>query len=157
MGCAVGMRAVVQRVARAACRVDGEVTGSTGPGLLVFLGVQGGDTDEDQRWLLEKLVALRIFADADGRMNVSVRDAGGGMLVISQFTLFGDVTRGTRPSFNRAAPPEEARARYEAACIALEGLLGKPVGRGVFAAMMEIEAINDGPVTLLLDSRQRGL
>lgn len=151
------MRAVVQRVARAECRVDGQVTGATGPGLLVFLGVQAGDGDDDERWLTGKIASLRIFPDAEGRMNLSVGDVGGGMLVISQFTLFGELRKGSRPSFNRAAVPDEARARYESACAALEAALGKPVGRGVFAAHMDIEAVNDGPVTIMLDSRQKGL
>ena len=130
------------------------MTGATGPGLLVFLGVEAGDTETEQRWMVEKIAALRIFPDDEGKMNRSVRDIDGGVLLISQFTLFGDVRKGTRPSFNRAAPPAEAKTRWEAAASALEATLGRPVGRGIFAAHMEIEAVNDGPVTIILDSRK---
>lgn len=150
------MRAVVQRVSRAVCRVDGEVTGETpGPGLLVFLGVGDGDTPEDALWLARKVAALRVFEDEEGRMNRSLVDAGGGALVISQFTLFGNVKKGARPSFNRAADPAAAKALFERFKELLAAELGRPVGSGVFAAMMDIEAHNDGPVTLMIDTRQR--
>ena len=147
------MRAVVQRVSRAAVRVDGAVTGAVERGLLVLLGVAAGDGEEDARSLAEKVASLRIFEDPAGKMNLSVRDAGGGVLVVSQFTLLGDVRKGNRPGFTDAAPPEEANALYERFC----GLLrekGLAVGTGVFRARMEVELVNEGPVTILLDSRR---
>ena len=146
------MRAVVQRVSRAAVRVEGRVTGEVGRGLLVLLGVAAGDREEDARWMADKLAQLRIFADADGKMNHSVEDEGGGVLLVSQFTLLGDARKGNRPSFAGAAPPEEANALYERVRSAL-ALRGLPVATGVFRARMEVELVNDGPVTLLVDSR----
>jgi len=146
------MRAVVQRVSRAAVRVEGRVTGEVGRGLLVLLGVAAGDREEDARWMADKLAQLRIFADADGKMNRSVEDEGGGVLLVSQFTLLGDARKGNRPSFAGAAPPEEANALYERVRSAL-ALRGLPVATGVFRARMEVELVNDGPVTLLVDSR----
>ena len=146
------MRAVVQRVSRAAVRVEGQVTGEVGRGLLVLLGVAAGDREEDARWMADKLAQLRIFADADGKMNRSVEDEGGGVLLVSQFTLLGDARKGNRPSFAGAAPPEEANALYERVRSAL-ALRGLPVATGVFRARMEVELVNDGPVTLLVDSR----
>ena len=144
------MRAVVQRVARAEVRVDGAVVGAVGQGLLVLLGVGPGDTPATAAWMADRLAGLRIFADADGRMNLSVRDAGGGALVVSQFTLYGDATRGRRPSFVGAAPPELARPLYEAVADALAAA-GVPTARGIFGAHMDVELVNDGPVTLLLE------
>ena len=146
------MRSVVQRVARAAVRVDRQVVGEIGHGLLVLLGVAGGDSDADARWMADKLAQLRIFEDEGGKMNRSVQDLGGGVLLVSQFTLLGDARKGNRPSFVGAAPPEEANALYESVAALLRAR-GLPVAQGVFRAHMEVESVNDGPVTLLLDSR----
>jgi D-tyrosyl-tRNA(Tyr) deacylase len=146
------MRSVVQRVARAAVRVDRQVVGEIGHGLLVLLGVAGGDSDADARWMADKLAQLRIFEDEGGKMNRSVQDVRGGVLLVSQFTLLGDARKGNRPSFVGAAPPEEANALYESVAALLRAR-GLPVAQGVFRAHMEVESVNDGPVTLLLDSR----
>jgi D-tyrosyl-tRNA(Tyr) deacylase len=147
------MRAVVQRASRGEVRVEGAVTGSVGRGLVVLLGVAKGDGEEDARFLAEKVAALRIFVDDEGKMNRSVADVGGGALVISQFTLLGDARKGNRPGFSDAAPPEEANALYERFC-ALLAAKGVPVAKGVFRAHMDVELVNDGPVTILLDSRR---
>ncbi|HNX04783.1 MAG TPA: D-aminoacyl-tRNA deacylase [Opitutales bacterium] len=147
------MRAVVQRVKEASVSVDGEIVGKIGKGLLVFIGVQEGDSLEDVQWMGRKIPGLRIFEDGHGRMNESVIDVDGGILAISQFTLFADVRKGTRPSFNHAAKPELAEKLYEALISDLEGALCKPVRHGVFGADMTIPAVNDGPVTIILDSR----
>ncbi len=150
------MRAVVQRVSRAEVRLPeegGKVTGSISRGLLVLLGVARGDGPEDARAMADKLAALRVFEDAEGKMNLSVADVGGGVVVVSQFTLLGAARKGNRPSFVDAAPPEEANALYEAVCGHLRGR-GLPVGTGVFRAHMEVELLNDGPVTILLDTRK---
>ncbi len=145
------MRALVQRVARAEVRVDGEAVGRVGRGLLVLLGV-GRDDDEDvARTLARKTARLRIFEDAGGKMNESLLDGGGGALVVSQFTLYADARRGNRPGFSPAAPPERADELYRAyaAALAAEGV---PVATGSFQARMEVELVNDGPITLMLDS-----
>jgi D-tyrosyl-tRNA(Tyr) deacylase len=147
------MRAVVQRVKEASVSVDGEVVGKIGKGLLVFIGIQEGDSIEDVQWMGRKIPGLRIFEDGHGRMNESVLDVDGGILAISQFTLFADVRKGTRPSFNNAAKPEPAKRLYEALIDDLGGILSKPVQKGVFGADMTIPAVNDGPVTIVLDSR----
>jgi D-tyrosyl-tRNA(Tyr) deacylase len=146
------MRSVVQRVARASVRVDRQVVGEIGHGLLVLLGVAAGDSETDARWTADKLAQLRIFEDEAGKMNRSVQDGGGGVLLVSQFTLLGDSRKGNRPSFVGAAPPEEANALYESVAALLRAR-GLPVAQGVFRAHMEVESVNDGPVTLLLDSR----
>ena len=148
------MKAVVQRVTSASVSVEGKECGRIGVGLLVFLGVQEGDDMEDVQWLGRKVPNLRIFEDERERMDKSVIDVGGNILVISQFTLFGDVRKGTRPSFNHAAKPDEAERLYEAFLCEVEATMGQPVQRGVFGADMKIPAANDGPVTLILDSRQ---
>lgn len=145
------MRAVVQRVRRASVTVDDRVVGAIGPGLLVLLGVGRGDTDGDAAYVAGKIHGLRLFADAEGRMNRSVTEAGGAVLVVSQFTLFGDCRRGRRPSYGAAAPPERARALYEALVARLRSA-GLPVRTGEFQALMDVELVNDGPVTVLLDS-----
>lgn len=145
------MRAVVQRVRRASVTVDGRVVGAIGPGLLVLLGVGRGDTDGDAAYVAGKIHGLRLFADAEGRMNRSVAEAGGAVLVVSQFTLFGDCRRGRRPSYGAAAPPDRARALYEALVARLRAV-GLPVRTGEFQALMDVELVNDGPVTVLLDS-----
>jgi D-tyrosyl-tRNA(Tyr) deacylase len=136
----------VQRVRRAAVRVDGAVTGSIDIGLLALIGVGHASTADDARWLAAKTDGLRVFADDEGRMNRSVAEVGGGVLAISQFTLYGDASKGRRPSFVAAAEPEQGKRLYEAYCDALT----VPCGRGVFGAHMEIDLLADGPVTLVL-------
>jgi D-tyrosyl-tRNA(Tyr) deacylase len=148
------MRAVVQRVQRAQVTVGGEVVGAIGPGLLVLVGVAAGDTDADRAWLAKKLPALRVFADDAGKMNRSVADIGGAVLLVSQFTLCADVTKGTRPSFTGAMEPAAAERAF-AALVAEVGAL-VPVQTGRFRADMQVELVNDGPVTLWLDSRRDG-
>jgi D-aminoacyl-tRNA deacylase len=145
------MRAVVQRVSEASVSVDGAITGRIDRGLLILLGVGKGDSEASARWLADKLLGLRIFPDSDGRMNLNVAQAGGGLLVVSQFTLYGDCRKGRRPSFDAAAPPEEARALYEY-FLALCRESGLAVGAGVFQAHMDVQLLNDGPVTLIVDS-----
>ena len=147
------MRAVLQRVSRASVTVDGEVVGQIGRGLLVLLGVEQDDTEADAHQLADKTIQLRIFDDADGKMNLSLAEVGGAMLVVSQFTLLGDCRKGRRPSFIGAAPPELAEKLYET-FVAAVGVQGIPVATGQFRAMMQVELVNDGPVTMLLDSRQ---
>lgn len=149
------MRAVVQRVSRAAVSVNGASTGSIGPGLLVFLGVEKLDTEDDRKWLAGKLPRIRCFGDSAGRMNRNLGDINGGILVISQFTLYGSLRKGSRPSFNRAAEPEMAHSFYRAFLEELATNLGKPVASGVFGAEMTINALHDGPVTLVIDTRIR--
>jgi D-tyrosyl-tRNA(Tyr) deacylase len=147
------MRAVIQRVSRASVAVDGAVTGSIGRGLLVFLGVGKEDTDKDIDFIADKIVNLRIFEDTDGKMNLSVKDIGGSVLLISQFTLYGDCRKGRRPDFTAAGPPDKANQLYEQTIAAIKER-GVLVETGVFAAHMHIDSINDGPVTLILDSRK---
>lgn len=149
------MRAVVQRVSSARVTVGEEITGEIGPGLLVLLGVGPADTEADAQWLADKICALRIFADAEDRMNLSVVDRGGGVLVVSQFTLFASTKKGTRPSFNDAAKPDLAIPLYETFCRMATQALGRPVATGRFGAMMQVSLTNDGPVTLIIDSQQR--
>lgn len=147
------MRAVVQRVTRARVTVDDEITGEIGNGLVVLLGVARDDTKADADYLAPKIISLRIFDDAEGRMNVSLKDIDGGLLVVSQFTLYGDVRRGLRPSWSDAAPPEIAEPLYDYFVESSRKLLGQ-VATGSFRKMMQVELVNDGPVTLLLDSRR---
>lgn len=147
------MRVVLQRVSEARVRVGGEIVGEIGRGLLVLLGVGQGDGEADARSLAEKTAGLRIFEDAQGKMNLSVEETGGAVLVVSQFTLYGDCRQGRRPGFSSAAPQETANTLYER----FVGLLrkrGLPVATGIFQAEMAVELVNDGPVTLLLDSRK---
>ena len=146
------VRAVLQRVTEARVRVAGEVLGAIGPGLLVLLGVTQSDTIQNAHWLAEKIVGLRIFNDDDGKMNRSVTDIGGGVLIVSQFTLYGDCRKGRRPSFIAAAPPEIAIPLYEAFIAAVRSE-GVPVATGRFGAMMQVELVNDGPVTLIVESK----
>ena len=146
------MRVVVQRVHRASVTIGDEVVGEIGQGLLVLLGVTHDDTIDDARWLAEKSIGLRIFADDEGKMNRGVADIGGGVLVVSQFTLYGDCSKGKRPSFITAAPPEIAIPLYEAFVEAVRAL-GVPVATGRFGAMMDVELVNDGPVTLIVESK----
>ena len=145
------MRAVIQRVTRARVTVDGAVVGEIGKGLVVLLGVARDDTRSDADYLASKIVALRIFDDADGKMNVSLKDAGGGLLIVSQFTLYGDVRRGLRPSWSDAAPPEIAEPLYNYFVESSRKLI-EPVETGSFRAMMQVELVNDGPVTLIVES-----
>ena len=147
------MRAVVQRVSKARVLVGDEVAGEIGRGLLVLLGVTHDDTAEQARWLADKIVGLRIFNDAGGKMNCSLADVGGSVLVVSQFTLYGDCRKGRRPSFIEAAPPEKAIPLYGAFVNAVRAL-GVPTATGRFGAMMQVELTNDGPVTLIVDSRE---
>ena len=151
------MRALLQRVSESRVRIAGEIVGEIGPGLLVLLGVAPEDQTSDQDWLLRKVLQLRIFADAQGRMNRSVQDIEGGLLVISQFTLFANSSQGNRPSFLRSAAPELANRTYESFLEQLRSQHSGPVASGRFGADMQVELINDGPVTILLDSRQRDL
>ena len=145
------MRACIQRVSRAQVTVDGRVVGEIGPGLVVLLGVANEDGDAEVQWLAEKIVGLRIFEDEAGKMNRSLLDRGGGMLVVSQFTLLGDCRKGRRPSFVDAAPPEMAEALYEK-FVTRVGELGITTAQGQFRAHMEVALTNDGPVTIWIDT-----
>ena len=149
------MRAVIQRVLEASVSIAGNRVATGGPGLLVLLGVAEGDDESDAVWLAPKLAKMRIFPDGEGKMNCSLIDTGGDVVVVSQFTLHALTKKGNRPSFIRAAGPELAAPLYEALCAALEAELGKPVGRGVFAADMQVALVNDGPVTIVMDTRER--
>ena len=147
------MRAVVQRVSRAEVRVEGRVVGAIGRGLLVLVGIAREDTPETGKALAEKIAHLRVFDDDQGRMNRSLLEAGGAVLCVSQFTLYGDCRKGRRPSYDRAAPAEAAQTLYESFLVALRAL-GVQVETGEFRALMDVELVNDGPVTLLLDSER---
>lgn len=147
------MICLIQRVSRASVDVDGRRTGEIGPGLLILLGVHTSDTRSEAEWLARKCAKLRIFPDQDGMMNLSVKDAGGEALVVSQFTLYGDASKGNRPSFMESAPPEQAEPLYEAFCDLLGAELGTPVATGEFGAMMDVSLVNDGPVTIHLERR----
>ena len=147
------MRVVIQRVTRASVRIEGKPVGEIENGLVVLLGIARDDTKEDADYLVPKIIALRIFDDAEGRMNVSVKDIGGGLLIVSQFTLYGDVRRGLRPSWSDAAPPEVAEPLYDYFVETSRKLLGR-VETGSFRKMMQVKLVNDGPVTLLIDSRK---
>ena len=151
------MRVVVRRVTKAVVRVESEIVGEISSGLLVYLGISGEDDEGDLSWLSAKVAGLRIFDDKEGRMNLSVLDVDGEVLVVSQFTLFGNVRKGFRPSFHRAAQPERGLAIYERFVDCLTGELGKPVPTGRFGAYMEVEAVDDGPVTVLIDSLDKKL
>ena len=149
------MRALLQRVLEARVVVDGRVTGAIGPGLLVLAGLTDGDGADDRDWLVRKIVQLRVFDDAAGVMNHSVVDAGGEILAVSQFTLYASTRKGNRPSYAAAARPEIARPGFDAFVAALAAALGRPVQAGVFGAHMQVALVNDGPVTIWLDSRER--
>jgi D-tyrosyl-tRNA(Tyr) deacylase len=146
------MRAVIQRVTSASVEVDGKIAGRIQRGLLVLLGVAKGDDESDAQYLVEKIRNLRIFADEQGKMNRSLTDVGGGVLLVSQFTLLGRTTNGRRPSFDEAAPPDLAKRLYEQVAVDLRAY-GTPVETGVFAAHMSVALVNDGPVTFVVDSR----
>jgi D-tyrosyl-tRNA(Tyr) deacylase len=149
------MRAVVQRVRSAGVNVDGEVVGAIGPGLLVLIGVSREDGPADAQYVAAKVRDLRVFEDEAGKMNKSVSEVGGSILVVSQFTLYGDCRRGRRPSFDEAAPTELARALYEDVVRLLRESGPRSVETGAFQARMNVELVNDGPVTLLVDSKRR--
>ena len=149
------MRTVIQRVSSASVTIDGRVAGRIERGLVVLLGIEAADTADDGEWLAGKIVRLRIFADEAGQMNRSVADLDGGLLLISQFTLHASTQKGTRPSFNAAARPEHARPLYDRFVAQLTAALGRPVATGEFGAMMQVALVNDGPVTLIIDSKSR--
>jgi D-tyrosyl-tRNA(Tyr) deacylase len=149
------MRALIQRVREARVTVGGHVTGAIGRGLLVLAGVGASDTGEDRDWLARKIVQMRIFDDADGVMNLSVGQAGGGILAVSQFTLFASTRKGNRPSWSNAAPPPVAQPAFDTFVHSLAQELGSHVATGVFGAYMDVALVNDGPVTIWLDSRAR--
>lgn len=149
------MRLVIQRVTEASVTVDGETIGAIDRGLMVLVGVENGDTGADAEWLAAKTAAMRIFNDADGVMNRSVADVGGGVLAVSQFTLTASTRKGNRPSYIRAMRGEDANALYMGYCASLERLLGAEVARGRFGADMAVKLTNDGPVTIVIDSRLR--
>ena len=145
------VKAVIQRVTRAAVRIDGQTVGAIERGLLVLLGIGKTDTPATSDWLINKLLALRIFPDDDGKMNRSVTDVTGGLLIVSQFTLFGVLEKGTRPSFSDAMPPAEAESLYRDFMAKLRTTTALPVAEGRFAATMDVELVNDGPVTIILE------
>lgn len=149
------MRAIIQRTSEASVAIDGKIVGQIGLGLLVLLGIEHEDTQEDAVWLAGKIIQMRIFSDLDGKMNHGVQDVSGDVLVVSQFTLHASTKKGNRPSFIRAARPEIAIPLYEVFIAAVEAQLGKPVQRGVFGADMKVALVNDGPVTIAMDSRAR--
>lgn len=149
------MRIVIQRVSEAAVRVDGNITGSIENGLLVLMGIEDADTKEDIEWLSNKIVNIRIFDDAEGVMNLSVKDTGGGILLVSQFTLHASTKKGNRPSYIKASKPDIAVPIYEAMIAQLTLDLGKPVQTGIFGADMKVNLLNDGPVTIVMDSKNK--
>ena len=149
------MRVVIQRVLEASVSIGGAVTAAIGPGLLILLGICEEDGREDIEWLVRKIACLRVFDDADGVMNVDVRDAGGSALVVSQFTLLASTKKGNRPSYIRAARPEVAIPLYEQFCACLSEALGHPVPTGTFGADMQVSLVNDGPVTICIDTKNK--
>jgi D-tyrosyl-tRNA(Tyr) deacylase len=150
------MRALIQRVREASVNVGDRTVGAIGPGLLVLAAMAAEDGDEDRDWLARKIVALRIFDDDDGVMNRSIIDTGGAILAVSQFTLFASTLKGSRPSWSGAAPPLVAKPRFDDFVAALARERGQPIATGVFGAVMQVSLVNDGPVTIWLDSRERG-
>ncbi|NII85865.1 MULTISPECIES: D-aminoacyl-tRNA deacylase [unclassified Pedobacter] len=149
------MRAVLQRVTQASCTVDGEVTGAIDTGFLVLLGIEEADALEDLDWLAQKIIGMRVFGDENGMMNKALADVGGDILLISQFTLFASTKKGNRPGFTRAARPDVAIPLYEKMIEKLSALLGKKVKTGIFGADMKIALLNDGPVTILIDTKDK--
>lgn len=149
------MRVVIQRVSEASVTVENKTVSSIGSGLLIFVGIESVDDESDIEWITSKITGLRIFADADEKMNRDICDIAGELLVISQFTLHASTKKGNRPSFLKAASPEIAEPLYRRFCETLDAKLGRPVGRGIFGADMKVSLVNDGPVTILIDSRAR--
>lgn len=149
------MRLVIQRVTHASVTIEGKVKSAIGPGLLILVGIESADTTEDVDWLVRKVAALRIFDDEQGVMNRSVQDINGEALVVSQFTLFASTKKGNRPSWLKAAPHNISVPLYEAFCQRLSQAMGKPVGTGEFGADMKVELLNDGPVTILMDTKNK--
>ena len=149
------MRAVIQRVSQASCKVDDVITGFINTGLLVLLGIEDADSDEDMQWLAQKIKGLRIFSDENGLMNKALADVNGGILLISQFTLFAQTKKGNRPSFIRAARPDKAIPMYEDIIKTLTVLTEKKIETGIFGADMKISLINDGPVTIIMDTKDK--
>jgi D-tyrosyl-tRNA(Tyr) deacylase len=149
------MRAVVQRVSEAGCKVDNELTGTINAGFLVLLGIEDADTDDDLQWLAQKICNLRVFGDENGLMNKSLADINGSILLVSQFTLFAQTKKGNRPSFIRAARPDKAIPLYEKMIKVFDELTGKKTATGIFGADMKISLINDGPVTIIMDTRDK--
>lgn len=149
------MRAVIQRVAEACVKVNGRVTGSIGKGLLILVGIEDADTQEDIDWLTKKIVGLRIFDDENGVMNLSVMDIGGSILAVSQFTLMASTKKGNRPSYIRASKGDFAQPMYEKFCQALEKESGKKTEKGIFGADMKVSLLNDGPVTIIMDTKNK--
>jgi D-aminoacyl-tRNA deacylase len=149
------MRLVIQRVSRASVTVENQIIGEIGPGLLVLLGIEHEDSDEDSDWLVAKIIQMRIFSDKEGKMNCSLQDIRGELLVVSQFTLHASTKKGNRPSFIAAARPEQAIPLYESFLRKAEAALGKPVQAGSFGADMKVSLLNDGPVTIIIDSKNR--
>jgi D-tyrosyl-tRNA(Tyr) deacylase len=149
------MRAVIQRVSEASCKVDGEITGEIGNGFLILLGIEDADNDDDLQWLAQKITGLRVFGDENGLMNKALADVDGSILLISQFTLFAQTKKGNRPSFIRAARPDKAVPMYEQMIKTLETLSGKKIAAGIFGADMKISLVNDGPVTIVIDTKNK--
>jgi D-tyrosyl-tRNA(Tyr) deacylase len=149
------MRAVIQRVSRASVTIEEIIKAETGPGLLVFAGIEEDDCSSDAEWLAEKIIRLRIFNDSNGIMNLSVLDSGGDVMVISQFTLHAKTRKGNRPSYIRAARPEKAIPLYEEFVKKISELTGRKTATGEFGAMMKVSLVNDGPVTIIIDTRDR--
>ena len=149
------MRIVIQRVSSASVTIDGEVKSAIGLGFMVLLGIEAPDTQEDAEWLCGKLAGLRVFADAGGLMNKDINEVGGNVLLVSQFTLHASYKKGNRPSFIRAARPEQALPLYEFFIATLSQKLGKPIATGVFGADMQVALVNDGPVTIIMDSKDK--
>lgn len=149
------MRAVIQRVKEASVKVDGNITGQIGKGLLVLVGIEDADTEEDIEWLTKKIAGMRIFDDQNGVMNLSVMDIDGRILAVSQFTLFGSTKKGNRPSWIRASKGPFAEPMYEKFCMSLEKETGKKTEKGIFGADMKVSLINDGPVTIIVDTKNK--
>jgi len=149
------MRAVIQRVTRASCTVEGAITGQIDAGFVVLLGIEDADTEEDLQWLAQKICGLRVFGDENGLMNKALADIDGNILLISQFTLFAQTKKGNRPSFIRAARPDKAIPIYEQMIKTLSAITGKKIATGIFGADMKIELLNDGPVTIIMDTKDK--
>lgn len=149
------MRIVIQRVSESSVKVDNKIISEIGKGMLILVGIEDSDNQEDITWLTNKIIQLRIFDDENGVMNLSVKDIGGEMLIVSQFTLHASTKKGNRPSYIRASKPDFAIPMYEKFVANLENELGKKVGTGIFGAMMDVSLVNDGPVTIIIDSKQK--